>query len=221
MGAMRSPASRRRTVGLCFMALALIALAPVITVRLPPILDYPNHMARMYVLAKLPDAPDLARFYKAVWTPLPDLALDAVVPFLARLVPVETAMRLYLGFMLLALAGGCVALHRAAFRRWSLWPLLAFLLLYNRILLWGFLNYLAGVTLMLWALAVWLALERRPVAVRVAVGAVLATGVPSPPNPASSAQSARMGAVRFIARCIPRPRRAVNRAALAPCRTCG
>ena len=177
MGAMRSPASRRRTVGLCFMALALIALAPVITVRLPPILDYPNHMARMYVLAKLPDAPDLARFYKAVWTPLPDLALDAVVPFLARLVPVETAMRLYLGFMLLALAGGCVALHRAAFRRWSLWPLLAFLLLYNRILLWGFLNYLAGVTLMLWALAVWLALERRPVAVRVAVGAVLATGV--------------------------------------------
>ena len=66
MGAMRSPASRRRTVGLCFMALALIALAPVITVRLPPILDYPNHMARMYVLAKLPDA-EVDALQTGVW----------------------------------------------------------------------------------------------------------------------------------------------------------
>jgi hypothetical protein len=169
--------SRRRTVGFAFLALAMLALVPIVTVRLPPILDYPNHMARMYVLAALPHAPDLARYYKAVWTPLPDLALDAVVPFLARLMPVEAAMRLFLGFMLLALAGGCVALHRAAFRRWSIWPLFAFLLLYNRVLLWGFLNYLAGLALMLWALAAWVALERKPLAWRILIGTVAATAI--------------------------------------------
>ena len=44
-----------------------------------------------------------------------------------------------------------LALHRTAFQRWSLWPLAAFLLLYNRILLWGFLNYLAALAVVLWA----------------------------------------------------------------------
>jgi hypothetical protein len=84
-------------------------------------------------------------------------------------------MRLFLGGMLLAMAGGCLVLHRVAFRRWSPWPLLAFLLLYNRVLLWGFLNYLAGIALMLWALAAWIALERKPLVLRIGVGAVLAT----------------------------------------------
>jgi hypothetical protein len=169
--------SQRRTVGVAFLALSLLVLIPVATVRLPPILDYPNHMARMYILAMLPSTPDLARFYRAVWTPLPDLAIDAIVPWLAQLMPVEIAMRLFLGFMLLGLAGGCVALHRAAFRRWSIWPVFAFLLLYNRILLWGFLNYLAGLVVMLWALAAWVALERKPLPWRIGVGAILATAV--------------------------------------------
>jgi hypothetical protein len=170
-----STSGSRRAIGLAFLALSLLAIIPVATTSLPPILDYPNHMARMYVLAVLPQAPDLARFYRVVWSPLPDLALDAIVPSLVRIMPVEVAMRLFLGVMLLATAGGCLVLHRVAFRRWSLWPLLAFLLLYNRVLLWGFLNYLAGLALMLWALAAWIALERKPAALRIGVGAVLAT----------------------------------------------
>jgi hypothetical protein len=166
-----------RTVALGFLLLSLIAVVPIVSVRLPPILDYPNHLARMHILATLPGSADLARYYQAVWTPIPNLAWDAVVPALATIMPVEIAMRLALAAMLLALAGGCVVLHRVAFRRWSVWPLFAFLLLYNRILLWGFLNYLAGIALMLWALAAWIAMERRPWPLRIAVGAVLATAI--------------------------------------------
>ena len=167
--------SQRRAVALSFLLLALIALIPIASVGLPPILDYPNHLARMHILAALPGATDLARYYRAAWAPIPDLAFDAVVPSLAQVMPVEIAMRLVLAATLLGLAGGCVALHRAAFGRWSVWPLFAFLLLYNRMLLWGFLNYLAGVALMLWALAAWMALERRPAGSRIAVGLIFAT----------------------------------------------
>lgn len=167
----------RRVVAAGFVLLSLLAVLPVISVRLPPILDYPNHMARMYLIAALPGATDLAHFYRIVWTPLPDLAIDGVVPLLARAMPVDIAMRLFLGAMLLALAGGCLTLHRIAFRRWSLWPLFAFLLLYNRILLWGFLNYLAGLALMLWALALWVAMERKPVLWRLAIGTGAATAI--------------------------------------------
>jgi len=160
-----------------FALLALIAVIPVASVGLPPILDYPNHLARMHILAALPASADLARYYRAVWTPVPNLAWDAVVPMLAAIMPVETAMRLMLAATLLATAGGAVALHRVAFRRWSVWPLFAFLLLYNRMLLWGFLNYLTGVALMLWALAAWMALERRSIWLRVLAGTVFATAI--------------------------------------------
>jgi hypothetical protein len=166
-----------RAVALGFALLSLVAVIPVASVRLPPILDYPNHLARMHILAALPGSADLARYYQAVWTPIPNLAWDAVVPRLAALMPVETAMRLMLAAMLLALAGGAVALHRAAHGRWSTWPLFAFLLLYNRMLLWGFLNYLAGVALMLWALAAWMALKPRQAWLRAAIGIVLATAI--------------------------------------------
>lgn len=168
---------RRRFVALGFVLLSLLAAIPLVTVKLPPILDYPNHMARMYLIAVLPGATDLARYYRIAWDPLPDLAFDAVVPWLMHGMSVEVAMQLALGVTLLALAGGCIALHRAAFHRWSLWPLFAFLLLYNRVLLWGFLNYLAGLALMLWALAAWVAMERKPVLLRVAVGAIAATAI--------------------------------------------
>src|SRR5262249_11770659 len=46
--------------------------------------------------------------------------------------------------------------------RWRLWPLLAFLLLYDRILLWGFLNYLFGLGLAICGLALWLSLDDKP-----------------------------------------------------------
>ncbi|HEX4504756.1 MAG TPA: hypothetical protein VH722_03420 [Alphaproteobacteria bacterium] len=166
-----------RIAALGFALLALIAVLPVVSVRLPPILDYPNHLARMHILAALPASADLARYYQAVWTPIPNLAWDAIVPALATIMPVEGAMRLMLALTLLALAGGAVALHRAAFRHWSVWPLFAFLLLYNRMLLWGFLNYLTGIALMLWALAASIVLERRTVGLRIAAGAVLATAI--------------------------------------------
>jgi hypothetical protein len=169
--------SHRRAMALGFPLLSLIAIIPIVTVRLPPILDYPNHLARMHILAALPGSADLARYYRAVWTPIPDLAWDGVVPLLAQAMPTEIAMRLILAVMLLALAGGAVALHRIAFRRWSLWPLFAFLVLYNRILLWGFLNYLAGLALMLWALTTWIAMERRSPWNRIAIGAVIATAI--------------------------------------------
>ncbi|HUB95894.1 MAG TPA: hypothetical protein VL993_08255, partial [Stellaceae bacterium] len=72
----------------------------------------------------------------------------------------------------LVTALGAALVHRALFRRWSAWPCLVFLLLYNRLLLWGVLNYLFGLGLALCAFALMLALDRRGLALRLAVGVV-------------------------------------------------
>jgi hypothetical protein len=159
-----------------FLLLLVVALIPLFTVRVPPLLDYPNHLARMHILADGGRSADLAAAYEIRWSLLPNLAMDAVVPLLARVMPLDLAGRLFVALSLGLMAAGALAVHRAATGRWSLWPLAAFLLLYNRILLWGFVNYLAGLGVALIGLALWLGLAGRPLlrAVLVALTALVA-----------------------------------------------
>jgi hypothetical protein len=77
--------------------------------------------------------------------------------------PLDLAGKLFLILTFALLAGGTVWLNRVATGRWRWWPLLVFLLLYDRILLWGFLNYLFGLGVALCGLAIWLSLDDRPV----------------------------------------------------------
>ena len=145
-----------------FAILFVIAVTPIWLVRIPPLGDYPNHLARMHILASGTRSPWIAEYYEIHRAVLPNLAMDAVVPPLARWLPVETAGKLFLSLTLLLLAGGAIALHAVLHRRWSLWPLLAFFFLYNSDFLWGFLNYLWGLGLAMWSYAAWIALRRRP-----------------------------------------------------------
>ena len=69
------------------------------------------------------------------------------------------AGRLFVAVTFLVMASGVVALSLALSKRLTLWPFLGFLLLYNGILVWGFINYLFAVGLFLWVLAAWLATD--------------------------------------------------------------
>ena len=152
-----------------FAALLAVAALPVLLAPLPPLFDYPNHLARMYLLIHLPEQAALSRYYELRWAALPNLGMDLLVPPLARLMPLGWAGRAVILIALGLLAGGSALLHRAATGRWSVWPLFAFLFLYSRVLLWGFLNYLLGVGLALLALAAWIGLERRSLTLRLVV----------------------------------------------------
>jgi hypothetical protein len=158
---------------LLFAALFAAAAVPVLICDTLPLFDYPNHLARMHILADWTRSPDLERFYAIDWRPVPDLAMDAIVPALARIMPLAWAGKAFVLATLLLLAGGAAALHRTLFGAWSAAPCLAFLLLYSRVLLWGFLNYLFGLGLALCALSLWIALGGRP-ALRLAVGTLAA-----------------------------------------------
>lgn len=148
----------RTAVLAAFILLLAIASVPLFSTVLPPLVDYPNHLARLHLIAEGGN-----QFYAVHWAPLPDLAADLIVPALARLVPLDLAGKIFLVLTFALLAGGTVWLNRVATGRWRLWPLLAFLLLYDRILLWGFLNYLFGLGLAMCGLALWLSLDDKPV----------------------------------------------------------
>jgi hypothetical protein len=142
---------------------------PIFSTVLPPLVDYPNHLARLHLIAEGGNA-----FYAIRWAPLPDLAADLIVPALARAMPLPAAGKLFLVLSFALIAGGALWLNRLIARRWRLWPLLVFVLLYNRIFLWGFINYLFGIGLAICGLALWLALEEQPAWQRVAASALVA-----------------------------------------------
>jgi hypothetical protein len=146
-----------------------LAVVPLFSTVLPPLFDYPNHLARMHLLAEGGNA-----FYAVHWAPLPNLAQDLIVPPLARVMPIELASKLFLALSFGLIAGGTMWLNRVATGAWRPWPLLAFLLLYNRTFLWGFVNYLFGIGVAVSGASLWLALERRSWWLRTAASSLVA-----------------------------------------------
>jgi hypothetical protein len=57
-----------------FIALTLLISIPIWTHPLPPLSDYINHLARMQVIAELPNNRQLAAFYELNWQVIPNLA---------------------------------------------------------------------------------------------------------------------------------------------------
>jgi hypothetical protein len=165
------------TFAALFAALFALAAVPVLLCGILPLVDYPNHLARMALLARLSHDPMLRQYYALAWHPIPNLAMDALVPPLLGVMPLEAAGRGFVLATFLLLAGGPALLSRVLHGRWSAWPCLAFLLLYGRLLLWGIVNYLFGLGLAFAALAVMIALGRRGAALRLGLGAVFALAV--------------------------------------------
>jgi hypothetical protein len=147
----------------------VVVAVPLFSTVLPPLFDYPNHLARMHLLSEGGN-----QFYAVHWEPLPNLAQDLIVPPLARMMPLDIASKLFLVAIFGLITGGAIWLNRVATGVWRLWPLLAFLLLYNRMFLWGFLNYLFGIGVALAGAALWLALERERWWVRILASSLVA-----------------------------------------------
>jgi hypothetical protein len=148
----------------CVLAgLCLALLTPLTVTDVPPLLDYPNHLARLFVLASLPDDPVLARFYAPHWAVIPNLALDLTVPPLLRIFPVHFVGRSVVALTVLLPLLGSVAYHRALTGRLAYWPCGSALFAFNGLLLKGFLNFIASVGLAMLLAAAWIAWrDRRP-----------------------------------------------------------
>jgi hypothetical protein len=159
---------------IAFSVVFLVVLVPILSCSVPPIHDYPFHLARADILASL----NGSAFLRAHYTPgsffLPNVGMDVAMIPLTRTLPILVAGRVFLAIVLLVMLTGTVALHASLHRRLSVWPLLAGFFLYNWIFMYGFLNYLLGVGLMLWATAGWIGLQRQPVFWRLAWATVMA-----------------------------------------------
>ena len=158
--------------------LITVVLAPMAFAQYPPLVDYPNHLARIYILSALGDDPVLREIYAANWSLVPNLAMDALLVPLAKLVPIHLLGRLFVILTMAMFIGGTYTLHRVIHGRTGLWPAVSLLFVYNKVLAWGFLNYLFGAGLTLFALAAWIWVrERWRWGPRIAVFSAVATAL--------------------------------------------
>jgi hypothetical protein len=152
---------------------ALLLLLPLAVVTIPPLHDYPFHLARADAIAALFGQVDHPTQYRIGSFLLPNVAMDVVTLGLTAFLPPVLAGRVFLAVVLLLMASGVVALHRAVHGGLSPWPLLAAFFLYNFIFLYGFTNYLFGLGMTFWGAAIWLATGRFSAQTRIVIGTIV------------------------------------------------
>lgn len=178
VGATPSPLTRvldfllEHEFAVAFWLMAVLVLTPVFMVDVPPLADYVNHLARMRVIAVEGVDPHLTAFYEIQWQLIPNLAMDLIVPVLNRVLDIYRAGQVFTALTILAMVTGPMIVQKALFGRMNAFSLVAFVVVYNGLFLFGMMNFLLGVGLAMWGLAAWIALCERSIALRMAVSAV-------------------------------------------------
>jgi hypothetical protein len=136
---------RLATSALLMLTLAGLTV-PVCLAAIPPLLDYPNHLVRLWLIAGGVDIAPLSKMYAVSWgSAFTNVGIDYLGAALGRLVP---AVQLGSTFLLLALVLpplGAVALHRAAFGGAHWWQIGFVFFAWNATLIAGFLNFHIGI----------------------------------------------------------------------------
>lgn len=145
---------------LAALALVVSLAVPFFLIDLPPVLDYPNHLARYFVLAH-PDDPLLSQMYAPRWGILPNIGMDVIGTTLLKMTDPHVGGRLLLALSLFAPVAGVVAYSRVAFGRFTYWSLASALAVWNAAFFLGFMNFLLSVGLAFGAAALWIVLDRR------------------------------------------------------------
>lgn len=131
----------RRRFFAAWLLLFLLASVPVLSVEQPPLADYPNHLARVHIWLMSGSAGAVPHV-EPVWALQPNMALELVVGLLAQFMALESAGRAFVLLTMASLTLGPAILGRALWGQFTVWSLLPFLVVYNRLFFWGFLGYL-------------------------------------------------------------------------------
>jgi hypothetical protein len=159
-----------------FVLLTAASLLPVLLTPIPAMVDYVNHLTRMYILSQNASA-DANPYYEVAWALYPNLAMDLLIPQMARLISVENAARLFLLLSQILIIGGALALERVVKGRMHLAGFAALMFLYCLPFSWGFVNFEFGLGVALWGISGYLLAAERAWPIRFIVNAVFVTAL--------------------------------------------
>jgi len=142
---------------------AAVLVLPFWIVAFPPLLDYPNHLARVFILAHLHDpAFHFSDYYVSDWGPYPYLTMDALMVLLQKFFNVFTAGKILLSLSVLGVPLASWFFVRQANPKNVLLAGLSLIITWNLFFLWGFINMQLSMALVLLVVGLWLRYLRRP-----------------------------------------------------------
>ena len=141
---------------------AVLLIWPLWAVGTPAMMDYPARLAGFYLIAGGANAIPLSGFYGIEWAPIPNLAGEIVIPALARILPLETAAKLFLSAAVAMWVTGPALIHCALYGRLGVAPLIAAFFAYNANFGFGFVNYYFAAGLCFLIFAGWIVSDGWP-----------------------------------------------------------
>jgi hypothetical protein len=133
------------------IALSFLTLVgPFLIARIPPVTDYPNHLARYWLIAGGAKDPALSVFYRIDWAnAVTNVGADRMVSLLAPWFSALTIGHAAIIVAAIAPPLGVLTLNLAVFRRLNPWQAMFPLAAWSTTLLMGFVNFQLGLALAL------------------------------------------------------------------------
>ena len=124
---------------------AAIVLTPVLLFPIPPLLDYPNHLARLWLIEGGAKLAPVNHYYAENWHGIAtNVGIDVVAKLFANIIPAFVLGRILIAVALLLPPLGAVALNAALFGGWHPWQVLFLFFAFTLTFLAGFLNFQIG-----------------------------------------------------------------------------
>jgi hypothetical protein len=125
-----------------FLVGLLLIAALVFAIRLPPLQDYPNHLARYWLIADGSTVPPTSSMFAIDWRYASvNVGADLIVALLATIVPYWLAGKLLLVGAFAGPPATAAWLNKLLFGRWSWWSLSFLLLAWTTTSVFGFVTY--------------------------------------------------------------------------------
>ena len=156
-------------------AVVVVHLAVLWNPAYNALVDYPFHLGRAWALHVYDRTPFFQGIFARTFDPMPNLAIDLVVPPLLYFLPPVVAGKVFLSMIVLLFAVGCHSLAVAVHGRPSWMAPIAVFAVFNSPFLYGFVNSSFSLSLFLITLAAWLRFRSRWTAFRWLVVTLLAT----------------------------------------------
>ena len=123
---------------------------PFLFAAIPPLVDYPNHLARLWLLAGGVKEPALAPLYSVQWpNASTNIGVDLAAASLASFAPAVAVAHVAALAAALLPPLGALALSWRTWRRVTLWQALFPIAAWSTTMLMGFLNFQIGIGLAL------------------------------------------------------------------------
>jgi hypothetical protein len=136
---------------LTFAVLAA-TLVPVATVPIPLLLDFPNHLARLWILSSDSNSASVSKYYQVDWESIStNIGIDIAAKASSAFLPIFFTVRLLVAAAVVMPPAGAMLLHRQIHRGKSGWVLVFGSFAFPLTLLLGFLNFQIGMGLALFS----------------------------------------------------------------------